>query len=216
MSGAWSHSSPVEGQVSTESSGIDERHISQSSAGIGLMFTKALVENGAAKVYIAGRRKEVLEAAAQSVGPNVIPVVCDVTSKMSLKETVSFIEKDAGFLNLLVCNSGIGGPQVKALKEDTTVEEWASQNLDVEFDSYVNTFAVNTASVWFTTMAMLPLLDRGNKKANLQQASQVIVTSSVAAFNRKAPGGWAYGQSKAAATLAVKQLAVALPQWNIR
>jgi len=46
--------------------------------------------------------------------------------------------------------------------------------------------------------------------------SQVIVTSSIAAFNKKAPGGWAYGQSKAGAVLAAKQLAVALPQWNIR
>jgi NAD(P)-dependent dehydrogenase (short-subunit alcohol dehydrogenase family) len=180
------------------------------------MLTKALVENGAAKVYIAGRRQKVLEAAAASLGPNVIPVVCDVTSKDSLKEAVAYIKADAGFLNLLVCNSGIGGPQVKPPTEDTTLEAWASQNLDVGFDEYVNTFAVNTASVWFTVMSVLPLLDEGNKKGNLQQASQVIVTSSVAAFNRKAPGGWAYGQSKAAATLAVKQLAVALPQWNIR
>lgn len=186
------------------------------SAGIGLMLAKALIENGAAKVYIAGRRKEVLEAAAQSLGPNVVPVVCDVTSKDSLKQMASFIEADAGFLNLLACNSGIGGPQVKAPTEDTTVEAWSAQNMDVDFGAYVDTFAVNTASVWFTSMAMLPLLDKGNKKGNLQQASQVIVTSSVAAFNRKAPGGWAYGQSKAAATLAVKQLAVALPQWNIR
>lgn len=180
------------------------------------MITKALIANGASKVYIAGRRKDVLQAAAQSIGSSVIPVVCDVTSKSSLKEAMSLIEGEEGFLNLLVCNSGIGGPQVKIAQEDTTVEAWAAQHLDVDFDAYVNTFAVNTASVWFTTMAMLPLLDRGNKKGNLQQASQVIVTSSIAAFNRKAPGGWAYGQSKAAATLAVKQLAVTLPQWNIR
>lgn len=180
------------------------------------MLTKALAQNGASKVYIAGRRKEVLDAAAQSVGANVIPIQCDVTSKSSLQEAVTFIEADAGYLNLLVCNSGIGGPQVKALKDDTTLEEWSSDNLALDFDAYVNTFAVNTASVWFTTMAFLPLLDKGNKKSNVQQTSQVIVTSSIAAFNRKAPGGWAYGQSKAAATLAVKQLAVALPQWNIR
>jgi NAD(P)-dependent dehydrogenase (short-subunit alcohol dehydrogenase family) len=180
------------------------------------MFTRALIQNGASKVYIAGRRLEVLEKAAKSVGPNVIPIQCDVTSKSSLQDAVSYIQKDAGYLNLLVCNSGIGGPQVQALKDDTTVEEWSSNNFNVDFDAYVNTFAVNTASVWFTSMAFLPLLDQGNKKGNMRQTSQVVVTTSVAAFNKKAPGGWAYGQSKAAATLATKQLAVALPQWKIR
>ncbi|KAK7220820.1 hypothetical protein V2G26_008823 [Clonostachys chloroleuca] len=184
--------------------------------GIGLMITKALVENGASKVYIAGRRKEVLDSAVSSVGSNVIPIQCDVTSKESLAQAVETIEKDSGYLNLLVCNSGIGGPQVKLPTPETTAEEWAKANLEVSFDDYVQTFSVNTAAVWFTSMACLKLLDLGNKKGNLDQSSQVIITSSIASFNKKAPGGWAYGQSKAGATLAAKQLAVALPQWNIR
>lgn len=184
--------------------------------GIGLMMAKALAQNGAAKVYIAGRRREVLDAAASAAGPNVIPIQCDVTSKDSLKAAVDFIEKDAGYLNLLVCNSGTGGPQVKPLRPETTLEDWANQNFDIPFDAYVDTFAINTAAVWFTTMAFLKLLDQGNKKGNVEQSSQVIVTSSIASFNKKAPGGWPYGQSKAGATHAVKQLSVALPQWNMR
>lgn len=180
------------------------------------MLAKALAQNGAAKVYIVGRRREVLDAAAASAGPNVIPLQCDVTSKDSLKAAAEFIEKDSGYLNLLVCNSGTGGPQVQPLKPETSVEDWASQNFDVPFEAYVGTFATNSASVWYTTMAFLRLLDQGNKKGNVEQTSQVIVTSSISGFNKKAPGGWAYGQSKAAATLAVKQLSVALPQWNIR
>ena len=180
------------------------------------MMAKALARNGATKVYIAGRRLDVLQAAAASAGPNVIPVRCDVTCKTSLEEAVALVENDVGYLNLLVCNSGIGGPQVKAISQETTVEEWASNNFAVDYDQYVNTFSVNAAAVWYTSMAFLKLLDLGNKKGNLQQSSQIIVTSSIASFNKKAPGGWAYGQSKAAATLATKQLAVALPQWNIR
>lgn len=180
------------------------------------MLTKVLAQNGASKVYIAGRRKEVLDAAAGLVGSNVIPVQCDVTSKSSLQDAVAFVEKNAGYLNLLVCNSGIGGPGVKPLTPETSLEDWAKENFNVDYDAYVNTFAVNSASPWYTTMAFLTLLDKGNKKGNMQQASQVIVTSSIAGFNKKAPGGWAYGQSKAAATLIAKQLAVALPQWNIR
>ncbi|QPC71148.1 hypothetical protein HYE68_001900 [Fusarium pseudograminearum] len=186
------------------------------ATGIGLMFVKALLQNGASKVYIAGRRKEKLDQVASSLGDRVIGVQCDVTSKDDLKNAVSQIEKDVGYINLLVCNSGIGGPQVKPITPETTLEEWAKSNLDTDFDAYVNTFAINTASVWYTSVAFLGLLKKGNEKANVEQTSQIIVTSSIAAFNKKAPGGWAYGQSKAGAVLAAKQLAVALPQWNIR
>lgn len=185
--------------------------------GIGLMMAKALAQNGAAKVYIAGRRTEVLRSAADSVNLDVvIPVQCDVTSKDSLKAAAEFIEKDAGYLNLLVCNSGTSGPQVKPLKPDMSPEDWAAQNLEVPFETYANTFAINTVSVWYTTMSFLKLLDLGNKKGNVEQSSQVIVTSSIAGFNKKSPGGYAYGQSKAGATHAARHLSVALPQWNIR
>ncbi|KAM6505901.1 hypothetical protein FSOLCH5_014078 [Fusarium solani] len=184
-------------------------------SGIGLMIAKVLVQNGA-KVYIAGRRKHMLDEVANSLGPNVIPVQCDVTSKSGLQEAASFIEKDTGYLNLLVCNSGIGGPQVKQVTAETSLEEWAKGNFDIDYDAYVNTFAVNTASVWYTTMAFLGLLGKGNEKKNVDQTSQVIITSSIAGYNKKAPGGWAYGQSKAGAILAAKQLAVTLPQWGIR
>ncbi len=180
------------------------------------MLVKALAQNGAAKVYIAGRRKEVLEEAARSIGPNVIPIQCDVTSKESLKAAAAFIEKDAGYLNLLVCNSGTGGPQVMGLTPESSLEDWAQSNLEVPWDEYMNTFATNTASVWYTTMAVLKLLDLGNKKGNVAQSSHVIVIGSIAGFNKMAPGGWAYGQSKAAAIHATKQLSVSLPQWNIR
>lgn len=180
------------------------------------MMTKALAVNGAAKVYIAGRRLEVLQEAAAAIGPNVIPVKCDVTNKSSLEEVVALVEKDAGYLNLLVCNAGVAGPQVKPITPETTLEEWANQNLAHDFDAYVQPFVINTAAVWFTAMTFLKLLDKGNQAGNLPQSAQIIVTSSIGGYNKKAPGGFAYGQSKAAAMLATKQLSVALPQWNIR
>lgn len=180
------------------------------------MLAKALAHNGAERVYIAGRRLELLQSAASQLGPNVTPIKCDVTSKEDLTAAAETITKESGYLNLLVCNSGIGGPQVKPLKPETKLEDWAKENFDIGMEEYTNTFRVNASSVWFTTMACLKLLDAGNQKGNIQWSSQVIVTSSIAGFNKKAPGGWAYGQSKAAATHAVKQLSVSLPQWNIR
>lgn len=196
------------------------------------MLTRALANAGAAKVYIAGRRLEVLQATAASTGPPgvVIPIACDVTSQDSLAALIAHIEADAGFLNLLLCNSGIGGPQVPApdalpkktgpcghSQQPPSAKEWAAAHLAVPMAEYERTFAVNATGVWYTTMACLDLLDRGNKRGNLSWSSQVVVTSSIGGFNRKAPGGYAYGQSKAAATHAAKQLAVVLlPSFGIR
>lgn len=180
------------------------------------MIAKALAQNGAAKVFISGRRADVLAEAAAALGPSVHPVVCDVSSPESLASAVSEVSSSAGFLNLLVCNAGVGGPQVPMPTAETSLEEWSSANLNHGFDSYVRTFEVNTAAVWYTTMAFLPLLGKGNESRNVTQTSQVVVTSSIAAFNKMSPGGYAYGQSKAAVNLLVKQLSVVLPQWNIR
>ncbi|KAI1807848.1 NAD(P)-binding protein [Daldinia bambusicola] len=185
--------------------------------GIGLMITKALAANGASKVYILGRRLEVLHHAAEQVGTgNVVPITCDVTSQESLKTAVAQIQQDAGFINLLVCNSGIGGPYGIRSTPETTLDEFVEANLSVPIQDYTNTFAVNTSAVWYTAISFLKLLDAGNKKGNMEQKSQVIAISSIAGFNKVNTGGFAYGQSKAACTHLMKQLSVALPQWDIR
>ncbi|KAI0441428.1 short chain dehydrogenase [Xylaria telfairii] len=194
--------------------------------GIGLMITKALVANGAAKVYILGRRLNKLQEAASSISSsNVVPVTCDVTSVEALKAAAAQIEQDAGFVNLLVCNSGIGGPFGNNPKPETTLDEFISANMAVPIEDYTNTFAVNTSAVWYTTMAFLKLLDAGNTRANVEQKSQVVTISSIAGFNKTNSGGFAcktalaslvQGSSKAACTHLIKQLSVVLPQWGIR
>ncbi|KAK4109775.1 NAD(P)-binding protein [Canariomyces notabilis] len=188
--------------------------------GIGLMIAKALADGGAARVYIVGRRVDVLQQAAASINrPTVVvPLYCDATSKVSLESIVSVVETDVGHLDLLVCNAGIGGPQVKApVPGVTTLDEWRDSQMAIDFEDFTNTFRVNGTSVWFTAMAFLKLLDEGNKRrAGNGPSSQVVVTSSIAAFNKAAPGGWAYGASKAAATHIAKMLSVVLPTWGIR
>jgi NAD(P)-dependent dehydrogenase (short-subunit alcohol dehydrogenase family) len=87
---------------------------------------------------------------------------------------------------------------------------------ETNFDDYVCKFSVNTGAVWYTIVAFLTLLDKGNKKGNVEQRKQVIATSSIGGFNRLAPGGYAYGQSKAGTTLMMKQLATALAPYRIR
>lgn len=180
------------------------------------MMARALALNGAKKVYIIGRRKDVLEKAAATVDTgNIIPLQGDVTSKEDLASIVKHIEADVGFINVLVANSGIGGPQVATTK-DGSIEEFQKGLWESKFEDYVKTFSVNTAAVWYSVVAFLALLDKGNKKGNVEQNSQVIATSSIAGFNKATPGGYAYGQSKAATTHLIKQLATGLVPYEIR
>lgn len=192
--------------------------ITGGGTGIGLMMAKALALNGAHKVYIIGRRKEVLEAAAkESPHGNIAPLVGDVTSKDALQSIVSHIGKEVGYINVLIANSGIEGPASTSITPETSLEDYQSALWNQPFDEYTDTFAVNTSAVFFCIVAFLKLLDAGNKKGNVEQKSQVIATGSIAGFNRGIPwGGYAYGQSKAATTLLVKQMATNLVPYDIR
>lgn len=156
------------------------------------MITKALAANGAAKVYILGRRLNTLQEAASSIGSNVVPVTCDVTSVDALKEAVSQIEQESGFINLLVCNSGIGGPYGNRPNPETTLDEFVKMNLEAPIEEYTKTFAVNASAVWYTTMSFLKLLDAGNARKNMEQMSQVIAVSSIGGFNKINTGGFAW------------------------
>ncbi|KAF3352530.1 hypothetical protein VD0004_g5605 [Verticillium dahliae] len=158
--------------------------------GIGLLMTKALVANGAT-VYILGRRGDVLRQAAQSIGVEAVkPVICDVTSKASLTSAVNVISADTGYINLLICNAGISGPQthLPSSEHQISVEDFSRVNMDVSIEDYTRTFRANVVATWYTTMAFLRLLDAGNRKGNVRQKSQVVAITSIAAFNKNATG----------------------------
>jgi NADP-dependent 3-hydroxy acid dehydrogenase YdfG len=80
--------------------------------GIGLTTSRALAANGAQKVYILGRRLEVLEKAAEEY-PSIVPIQADVTSKADLQAAVHRIKNEVGYVNLVVANPGNIGPAVR-------------------------------------------------------------------------------------------------------
>ncbi|XHG03955.1 hypothetical protein AWENTII_007239 [Aspergillus wentii] len=191
--------------------------ITGGGTGIGRMMAHALALNGAQKVYILGRRTDQLDSCA-SASPSIIrPIECDVTSKSSLEDAADIVMSEVGYINFLACNAGTGGPRSFTLPSTgASITEFAKAQWEVDMDEYVDTFRVNTAAVWYTAMAFLELLDAGNKKGNVSWSSQIVATSSVAAFNRATPGNWAYAQSKAGVTHMMKQLATGLVPYGIR
>ncbi|UPK94561.1 hypothetical protein LCI18_005496 [Fusarium solani-melongenae] len=143
-------------------------------------------------------------------------VQCDVTSRDNLKAAVAFIEKDFGYINLLVANSGISGPSGN-VPPGASIAQLQETLFDIPMEDFTNTYHVNCTAVFYTTIAFLRLLDEGNKKSDYQGGrSQVIATSSIGSFNRKITAGFAYGTSKGATTLMMKILATYLVPYRIR
>src|ERR1700761_5572938 len=83
------------------------------------MMAKSLAENGAAKVYIIGRRNEKLREVA-SLDESIIPVQGDISSKESLAACVARISSETPFVNVVIANSGAQGPTVNELPKDRT------------------------------------------------------------------------------------------------
>lgn len=180
------------------------------------MMTKAFVQNGAAKVYITGRRKEKLEEAAK-ISPSIVPIIGDVTSKESLMEAAAQVKRETGYINLLCCNSGYGPPPIGVKTADVSVEEYAAKALAQKTEDWNTTFATNSTSIFFTSMAFLTLLDAGNKQNNAPgRNSMILVTSSIAGYMRVPANFGAYPASKAATTHLVKHLSGTLVPYSIR
>ena len=190
--------------------------ITGGGSGLGLMMAKALALNGAHKVYIIGRRSDVLAAAAkESPHGNIVPIVGDTTSKESLETIVKQIEDEVGYVNVVIANSGSSGPDNKTVEAaGADVRDFQRAMWETGIEEYTDTFKVNCAEMWFFVVAFLGLLDEGNRRANVEQRSQIIATTAIGGLSRN--GKFAYGQSKAATTHLIKQLATQLVPYGIR
>lgn len=89
--------------------------------GLGKAMAQALVANGFA-VILAGRRLDVLEAAATELGPNAHALPLDVTDPQSVKTLFDTVVARHGRLDLLVNNAGVVAPVVPF--EDISFKDW--------------------------------------------------------------------------------------------
>lgn len=189
--------------------------------GIGLMAAQALAANGA-KVYITGRRVEALKNAAEkhdpSHGGEIISLgPCDVTKKDDLEAFVGELSKKEKYINLLVCSAGIAGPKAdtqksdaddlkKSLWENETVEEWQS------------TLNTDVTSVYFTTVAFLPLLQAAiEPDGPLEKlAPSVITISSMSGLIRHAQNHFSYNAAKGATVHLTKLMSAEFQKAGVR
>ncbi|MFC9839615.1 SDR family oxidoreductase [Rhodococcus sp. NPDC127530] len=140
--------------------------------GLGYGGARRLAEAGA-YVYIVGRRQNVLEEAAQELGPNVRAIAADVSSKDDMVRVASVIREEKGNLDIIFSNAGY--------YQGRPLEEVSEEFLD-------GMLGVNLKGQLFTVQAMLPIMNRGGS---------IILTSSMTAFIGL-PEYTAYAATKAA------------------
>ncbi|KAJ8612314.1 hypothetical protein MRB53_037524 [Persea americana] len=195
--------------------------ITGGGSGLGQYTAKAIAANGAKAVYVVGRREDSLKATVEhGVDGNIIPLVGDVSDRESLKSIAAKVRKEHGYINALFANAGVSGPPTASGTPMTaakpSIEQLQSSIFDVSLEDFSQPFLVNCAAAYYTAIAFLDLLDAGNKKGNVPQSSQIIITTSVAAHLRMLSSSVAYGTSKAAATFLMKKLSTGFAEFGIR
>ena len=141
------------------------------TSGIGLATATLFAAEGA-RVFITGRRKAELNAAAASI-PNAIGIQADSSSSADLKRLFETIKEQAGKIDVLYVNAGGGSmAPLGSISEE-------------HFD---DTFDRNVKGMVFTVQGALPLLSKG---------ASVVLTSSTAGIVGT-PAFSIYSASKAA------------------
>ncbi|BGP30548.1 hypothetical protein JCM10296v2_002303 [Rhodotorula toruloides] len=200
--------------------------VSGGGTGIGLMATQALAANGA-KVYITGRRKEVLDNVvktySQGIEGEIIALQGDVTKKEDIKRFADEIKQREGGLHILVNNAGISG-EVTKMDDKMSVEE-LSQKLwhEQTIEGWDNVFRTNVHSIFFMTVAFLPLLQKFTNGADPagraiyeKYQSVVINTTSISGLVKKAQNHFAYNASKGAANHLQRLMATEFAHTGVR
>lgn len=142
------------------------------TTGLGHAIASALYQNGASKIYLLGRRKNVLEDAIKTLessphapktpAPVLAAISCDVTSQESISTAVEQIKNEIGYVDVLINNAGVLGPKNgPALYKVDKIEDLRDTMLN-DFDGWEQAMAINTQSVIGVSAAFLPLLEAAN------------------------------------------------------
>ena len=139
--------------------------VTGASRGIGLATARLLADAGA-HVYGLARSGDDLERISETLGDRFSPVVCDVTDADAVQAAIDGVADDAGRLDVLVNNAGLGRfGEVDGL----SLDDWQLQ---------VDT---NLSGVFYCTRAAVPHMKRqGEQRAGDETAGFIVHVASIA------------------------------------
>jgi len=163
------------------------------ASGFGEGIAKRYAEEGA-KVVVADLNAKGAERVAEEIGGNAVWVQTDVSMKSEIDEMVAKAMDAFGRIDIMVNNAGFThrNGDLLGVSEDT-------------FD-LIN--AVNMKAIYYSTLAVVPILEK-------QGGGSIISTASTAGL-RPRPGLTWYNASKGWVITATKSMAVELAPKNIR
>ncbi|GEJ47595.1 SDR family NAD(P)-dependent oxidoreductase [Chryseobacterium sp. ON_d1] len=131
--------------------------VSGANTGVGFQIAKALVENGYI-VYVGSRDLQKGEAAVEQLGGLTKAIQLDITDSGSIRAAVAIVEKEHGYLTLLVNNAAVShaGTPGRTLEEIMGAQR-ASIALISELKKVWDTNVFGTLAL---TQSFLPLLHK--------------------------------------------------------
>ncbi|KAJ5102320.1 hypothetical protein NUU61_004542 [Penicillium alfredii] len=210
--------------------------VTGASSGIGLMAAQTLAANGA-RVYIIGRKPEVLETVAEKYSSHgqIIPLPGDISRTDAIPDIASELRnREESGINILINTTGVSSePHAKAesasidFTDAAAVGAWMTRDGP---EAWRSSYAGNVAAHHFLTAALLPLLDKGqqalnggggssnnNSNSNSVQTSVVLNVASLAGVTKThSQGQFAYSSSKAALIHLTREWAHAFMPLGVR
>jgi 3-oxoacyl-[acyl-carrier protein] reductase len=167
--------------------------VTGASSGLGTRFTEVLASHGA-KVLLAARRTDRLEALCEKIGEAAEVTALDVTDRNQIGAAFDRAEALFGTVTILINNAG-----VVAAKRflDHTPEDWERVR------------ATNLDAVWFMAQ------EAARRMIAAKRAGTIINISSILGY-RVTAGNSAYCVTKAAVAQMTQALALELARHNIR
>jgi 3-oxoacyl-[acyl-carrier protein] reductase len=167
--------------------------VTGAASGFGRGIAEAFAREGA-RVMVADLNTHGAAEVASAIGKAAVPFTCDVSSKADVDAMIAAAVKVFGGLDILVNNAGYTHKNQSLM----TVSE----------DEFDRIYAVNVKSIYLTTLAAVPEMEK-------RGGGSIINTASTAGL-RPRPGLTWYNGSKGAAITLTKSMAVELAPRKIR
>ena len=148
--------------------------ITGATAGFGAAMARTFVRNGH-QVIISGRRADRLQALAAELGQAALPLLLDVTDKVSINTALDSIPAAWQTIDVLINNAGLALNVAPA--HEASLEDWDTM------------IATNISGLVAMTRALLP--------AMVARSSGTIINLGSVAGDTPYPGGNVYGATKA-------------------
>jgi len=148
--------------------------ITGATAGFGAAMARTFVRNGH-QVIISGRRADRLQALAAELGEAALPLLLDVTDKVSISTALDSIPAAWQTIDVLINNAGLALNVAPA--HEASLEDWDTM------------IATNISGLVAMTRALLP--------AMVARGGGTIINLGSVAGDTPYPGGNVYGATKA-------------------